>query len=224
MHKWFTPHEGELVRRYTTPLKVQQFLNAIPYNDETGRETLRSFRGVVADHSAHCLEAALAAATVLEQHGYPPLLLDLESQDQLDHVVFLYRKDGNWGTVGRSRDPGLHGRKPRFRSLRTLVESYAAPFVDFTGRIIGFAVLDLANLGNYDWRFSERNVWRVQRALIETPHRRFHMPNRSYRFWHERYVAYRKRFPDRKPLYYPNRSCWKPGYPGPDCSAMISQH
>ena len=41
--------------------------------------------------SAHCLEGALTAATILEQHGYPPLLLDLESQDKLDHVLFLLR-------------------------------------------------------------------------------------------------------------------------------------
>ena len=63
---------------------------------------------------AHCLEAALFAAVVLEQHGYPPLLLSFESIDRLDHVIFVYKQRGRWGSVARSRDPGLHGRKPVF--------------------------------------------------------------------------------------------------------------
>ena len=209
----FTADEWRTVCHRNTPFKAQQFLNALPYNYETTRETLRSFRGVIAHQSAHCLEAALSAATILEQHGYPPLLLDLESQDHLDHVLFLYKRNAKWGTVARSRDPGLHGRKPVFRTVRELVESYAAPFVDFTGRIVGFGVYDLAELGSYDWRLSTRNVWRVQCALIEMPHRRFHMSNQQYRYWYDRYLAYRDRYPHRKPLYFPNRSCWKPGYP-----------
>ena len=65
---------------------------------------------------AHCLEAALAAAVILEQHGYPPLVLSFESIDELDHVLFVYRQRGRWGSIARSRDPGLHGRKPVFRT------------------------------------------------------------------------------------------------------------
>ena len=59
---------------------MQRWLNALPYNVEDGGETLRTFRGVVAHGTAHCLEAALFAAVVLEQHGSPPLLLSFESQ------------------------------------------------------------------------------------------------------------------------------------------------
>jgi len=209
----FTVNEWNTICHQSTPYKVQQFLNAIPYNDESSKETLRSFRGVVRQRTAHCLEAALSAAVILEQRRFPTLLLDLESQDDLDHVVFLYQRRGKWGTVGRSRDPGLHGRKAMFHTVRDLVESYADTFVDRTGRIIGFGVYDLAVLGNYDWRLSERNVWRVERALIEMPHRRYKMPEQRYQIWHRRYLAYKKRYPHRKPLYYLNRSCWTPGYP-----------
>jgi hypothetical protein len=211
--KTFTDKEWKIIRQHRTPHQVQQFLNALPYNFETDKETLRSFREVVRHASAHCLEAALSAAVILEQHGYPPLLLDLVSQDDLDHVLFLYRKGGKWGTVARSRDPGLHGRRPVFGTLRELADSYADPYVDFSGRIVGFGLCDLADLGSYDWRLSERNVWRVERFLIEMPHRAFRMSNRRYRTWYERYLAYKKRHPNRKPLYYPNRRDWKPGYP-----------
>jgi hypothetical protein len=89
-----TPAERRLVARLRTPLDVQRHLNALPYNTEPppGRATLRSFRGVVRHHTAHCLEAALFAATVLEQHGYPPLVISFESIDELDHVIFVYQK------------------------------------------------------------------------------------------------------------------------------------
>ena len=208
----FTADEFCIVQANNSPYRVQQFLNGLQYNDECDVETLRSFRGLVSHQSAHCLEAALAAAVILEFHGYPTLLLDLESQDHLDHVVFLFQRNGRWGTVARSRDPGLHGRKPVFESVRQVVESYAAPFIDFSGRIIGYGLFDLRELGTYDWRLSKRNVWKVQRTLIEMPHRKFHMPDADYRIWYERFAAYKRRYPQHKPLYYPNRQSWTKGY------------
>jgi len=210
----FTRAELRVVERNRSPQRVQRWLNSLPYNRELAGETLRAFRGVVRTGTAHCLEAALSAATILDQHGFEPLLLDLESQDQLDHVLFLFRgSDGRWGTVGRSRDPGLHGRRPVFATLRALVDSYFDPFVDLSGRIIGYGVCHLEDLGGYDWRLSSRNVWKVQRHLVDMPHRSFHGSERRYHLWHQRYIAYRRRFPDRKPLYYPVRRSWMPGYP-----------
>ena len=64
---------------------------------------------------AHCLEATLFAATVLEQHGYPPLVLSFESIDELDHVIFVYKRNGLVGLRRSLPRPGLHGRKPVFR-------------------------------------------------------------------------------------------------------------
>ena len=108
----FTASEQRLIRRLRSPLAVQRYLNRLPYNTETRGDTLRSFRQVARKGTAHCLEAALFAACVLEQHGYPPLVMGLESIDGLDHVIFVYKHRGRWGSVARSRDPGLHGRKP----------------------------------------------------------------------------------------------------------------
>lgn len=123
------------------------------------------------------------------------------------------KRAASGGTVARSRDPGLHGRKPVFSTLRGLEDSYADPYVDFAGRIVGYGVCNLSDLGIYDWRFSTRNVWKVERFLIEIPHRRFRMSGKRYQYWYERYCAYRKRYPHRKSLYYTNRSLWTPGYP-----------
>lgn len=206
----FTPAERRLVRRLRTPPLVQRFLNELPYNTEPppAGPTLRSFRGVVRSGTAHCLEAALAAAVILEQHGYPPLVLSFESIDELDHVLFVYQESGRWGSVARSRDPGLHGRTPVFRTARDLASSYVEPYVDFTGRITGYAVVDLRGLGTYDWRLSERNVWKVERYLLEYAHRPIRSSDERIDRLRKRYFEFRRQFPDRKPVDYAGREHW----------------
>jgi hypothetical protein len=210
----FTAAERRLIRKLRTPPAVQEFLNALKYNTEPppGRATLRSFRGVVRHQTAHCLEAALSAAVILEQHGYPPLVLSFESIDQLDHVIFVYRHRGRWGSIARSRDPGLHGRKPVFATPRALALSYVDPYVDYTGRITGYAVVDLRTMGDYDWRLAERNVWKVERMLLEYPHRAIRSSDRHIDRLRQRYIEYRRRV-GRKPIYYPRTNRWTPVAP-----------
>jgi hypothetical protein len=205
----FSPRERRLIAKLGTPLAVQRFLNRLPYNEEPhGRATLRSFRGVVRHGCAHCLEAALFAATVLEQHGYPPLVLSFESIDDLDHVLFIYRARGGWGSVARSRDPGLHGRKPVFATPRALALSYFDPYIDYTGRITGYAVVNLADaMAEYDWRLARTNVWKVERALLEYPHRSIASSDKRVARLRRWYRSYRARH-GRKPVKYRGRERW----------------
>ena len=207
----FTARERRLIARLRTPAAVQSYLNRLPYNTEPAPRgaTLRSFRGVVGHGSAHCLEAALFAAVVLEQHGYPPLVLSFESIDHLDHVIFLYRQDGRWGSIARSRDPGLHGRLPVFATPRALALSYVDPYVDFTGRVTGYAVVDVRKeMGTYDWRLAPTNVWKVERMLLDHPHRRIRTSDRRFRILRARYKKFRAANEGRKPLYYGGRERW----------------
>jgi len=205
----FTARERRLVASLRTPLAVQRFLNRLPYNTEPGgRATLRSFRGVVRHGCAHCLEATLFAAVVLETHGYPPLVLSFESIDALDHVIFVYRRDGRWGSVARSRDPGLHGRRPVFATARALAQSYVDPYIDFTGRITGYAVVDLRVMGSYDWRLADTNVWKVERMLLDHPHRSIASSDRRVDWLKARYRAFRDAYPGLKPVLYRGREKW----------------
>jgi hypothetical protein len=205
-----TRAEHQVIDRLRSPLAVQGWLNALPYNSEAGGETLRSFRGVVRTGTAHCLEAALAAAVIMEQHRYPPLVLSFESIDLLDHVIFVYRAPTGWGSVARSRDPGLHGRKPLFATPRALALSYVESYVDLTGGIKAYAVVDLRVMGNYDWRLSEKSVWKVEQMLLDWPHRRLVPARDKIDAMRRRY----RRFLDEhgfKPWkYYKGRDRWAP--------------
>lgn len=204
----YRPAERRLVDALRTPREVQAWLRSLPYNWEGDGKTLRTLRGVVRRQEANCVEAVLAAAAILEQHGHPPLVLDLESQDELDHVLFLYRAGGRWGSIGKSRDAGLHGRKPVFRSVRELVLSYVDPYVDGSGRILGYGTADLDRLTHADWRLSAGNVWSVERALYRIRHRRLVTSDRRYERTLRRYLAFRRRHPTRQATYYPDRHRW----------------
>jgi hypothetical protein len=204
----FTARERRIIETHRTPAQVQRYLSALRYNCETHGETLASFRTSLRRGKVHCLEAALVAAAVLEQHGYPPLLLSLESQDKLDHVVYPFRRNKLWGAIARSRDTALHGRRPVFRNLRQLAWSYFDPYVDTTARITGYGLGDLRELGNYDWRFSGRNVWKVERYLCEIPHRALNSSERRYRQLVARFVAFRQTNPTGTPTYFDNKDVW----------------
>jgi len=204
----FTPAERRVIERLRSPLAVQRWLNELPYNQEQGGETLRSFRGVVRTGTAHCLEAALSAATILEQHRFPPLVLSFESIDLLDHVIFVYRSPTGWGSVARSRDPGLHGRKPVFATPRALALSYFDTYIDFTGCIKGYAVVDLRVLGTYDWRLSEKNVWKVEQLLLDWPHRRITYSRPRVDQLRRRYEAFYERHGYKPWKYYRRRDRW----------------
>lgn len=205
----FTAAERRLIRTLRTPRAVQRYLNdTLKYNDEPDGPTLKSFREVVRQKNVHCLEAALFAAAILEHHGYPPLLLSFESIDQLDHVLFIYKKQGRWGAIARSRDPGLHGRKPVYRSLRALAASYMAPFIDFSGEVTGFAPYDLRDLKGCDWRFSPRNVWKLETTLLNIPHAKLRWKKarvNKQRAWYREWMA---AHPGQKPADYPGKETW----------------
>ena len=164
---------------------------------------------MVRHHTANCIESALTAATVLEQHGYAPLVMSLASIDLLDHVIFVYRTAGRWGSVARSRDPGLHGRKPVFRTLRDLARTYMDPYIDRTGQVTAFGTVDLRVLGRYDWRLATHHVWKVERLLYEIPHQPLPSSKARVAALRRKYVAYLDAHNGRKPIYY-DRSTWTP--------------
>ena len=110
--------------------------------------------------------------------------------------------------MARSRDPGLHGRKPVFATPRALALSYFDEYIDFTGGIKAYAVVDLRVLGNYDWRLADGNVWKVERLLLDWPHRRIAYSKSRVSRLRRRYRAFRDAHGYKPWKYYSRRNRW----------------
>ena len=93
---------------------------------------------------------------------------------------------------------------------RALASSYVDTYVDYTGRVKGYAVADLRELGNYDWRFSRRSVWKAERFLLEYPHQRVTPSRERTQVLRARYKAFRAAHGNLKPVDYERRDRWTP--------------
>ncbi len=115
----------------------------------------------------------MLAAAALRLNGQPPLLMDLESVHDDDHVIALYRERGLWGGIAKSNFAGLRFRAPVYRTLRELALSYFENYYNLRGertlRNYSGAV-NLARLDSQDWMTSERDVWCVPELLIAARH------------------------------------------------------
>jgi hypothetical protein len=188
----FTQEERSLIRRLNTPAKVQKFLiREIAYDNQDDLderdETWRSLRRVIREKKAHCFEGALTAAAILMQHKYPPLIVCMEARD-IDHVLFVYRRSGKWGSVAKSRDDNLLSRTPRYRTLRDLVMSYYPLFynlqtndlTDITLR--GYAKVDL-RMFERDWITTEEDLTFIEDHLYHISYRKLFPRSRQDRFY-----------------------------------------
>jgi hypothetical protein len=185
-----TVQENRLFRRLSTPWKIQEYLDALPYNKEPNGDTCRSPRRTIRDETAHCLEAAFLAAAALRIHGCPPWILDLESVRDDDHVIAVFRIDGCWGSIGKSNYAGLRFREPVYRTLRELAMSYFEHYYNLKGEKTLRAFSRPVNLARFDamnWMTAEEDVWEIPEYLTTISHtpvlrtrRRMYMDKRSY--------------------------------------------
>ena len=100
----FTPSELRTLRALKTPAGIQKFLDDLPYNLSY---TARSPKKVLHDRIASCLEGGIFAAAALRVIGFPPLIFDLEAEQDTDHVIAIFKVRGHWGAVAKSNFTGL---------------------------------------------------------------------------------------------------------------------
>jgi hypothetical protein len=176
--------ELRLLRKLSTPEKIQKYLDDLPYNKEKEGETCRSPRLVIRHNTAHCFEGALFAAAALRVDGWPPLILDLEAVRDDDHVIAVYRANGFWGAIGKSNYAGLRFRSPVYRTLRELVLSFFEHYYNLKGEKTLRAYSRPVNLARFDsvhWMISEEPLWQIPEYLVEIKHTRiFEATQRMY--------------------------------------------
>jgi hypothetical protein len=167
--------ELHTLRRLNTPARIQDFLETLRYSHDHGRDMLRSPRRVLRERSAHCIEGALVAAAALLVSGVRPLLLDVRStDDDLDHVVTLFRRHGHWGAISKTNHAVLRYREPVYRTVRELAISYFHEYFLNDGRktMRDFSEpYDLVRHHGTEWITSETDLWDIATSLDASPHR-----------------------------------------------------
>ena len=97
----WTKDEIAFLRIMSNTDKIQGFLDSIDYNPDY---ECRSPRWVMRKRSAHCFEGALFAAAALQFIGYRPLIVDMKAFNDDDHVIAVFKENGYWGAVAKSKD------------------------------------------------------------------------------------------------------------------------
>lgn len=126
----WTKEEIGILNKLSDPDKIQKYLDSLDYNPNY---ECRSPRWVIKKRSAHCFEGAIFAAAALNFIGYKPLLIDMKSHNDDDHVIAIFKEDGHWGAVAKSNFTTLRYREPVYRSVRELVMSYFEFYFNLIG-------------------------------------------------------------------------------------------
>lgn len=158
------------LRALKTPVRIQKFIDGLDYQYD---DTAGSPRRTLCERKGHCLEGALLAAAAFRVNGFPPLLMDLESVRDDDHVLALYRERGLWGAVAKSNFAGLRFRAPVYRTLRELALSYVDHYYNLRGERTLRAysrAIDLTRIDHLQWMTAEDDVWCVTDLLIQARH------------------------------------------------------
>lgn len=166
----FTKAELKKLRALKNPAGIQRFLDEVPYHLA---DTSWSPRLVLREETAHCLEGAIFGAAALRALGFPPLVWDLEADDDTDHVLAVYRERGHWGAIAASNYSGCRGREPVYRTLRELAMSYFDTYFNLRGKrsLRRFSrPVDLSRFDDRRWMTAEGSVWFIAEHLCHIPH------------------------------------------------------
>lgn len=166
----FTPAEVRKIRALKNPHGIQRFLNETPYHLA---RSAWSPRRVLRERTSHCLEGAIFAAAALRVLGFPPLILDLEAENDTDHVIAVFQIRGYWGSIANSNYAGCRYREPVYRSLRELAMSYFDDYFNLRAERTLRTFSRPVNLCRFDdrgWMTSEKDVWYIPEYLLDIPH------------------------------------------------------
>jgi len=166
-----TAPELRALRALKTPAGIQRFLDDMPYHLAG---TAWSPRRVLREKTAHCLEGAVLAAAALRVLGFPPFILDLEADQDTDHVIAIFKSRGHWGAIAKSNFTGCRAREPVYRTLRELALSYFNVYFNLRAERTLRRYSRPVNLARFDhlhWMTTEKNIWFIAEYLCEISHR-----------------------------------------------------
>ncbi len=147
-----------LLKDLDTPFNIQEYLDSIPYNST---ERTLSPLMVIRERMAHCMDGGMFAAAALRNLGYPPLIVDLEADNDDDHIIAVFREGRCWGAIAKSNTTVLRFREPVYRSLRELAMSYFDLYYNLNSQktLRSYSrVIDLSRFDDRNWETTEEDL------------------------------------------------------------------
>lgn len=172
-----SPREADFLRRLSPAWRIQRYLDGLDY-DQAG-EGCRSPRRVLRERRVQCMDGALFAAAALRLQGHPPLIVDLEAEEDDDHVLAVFRRNGRWGAIARSNYSGLRYREPVFRTIRELALSYVECYFNLRREKTLRRHSNPVNLRRFDgrqWMTTEDDLWDIAEHLVGVRHHQLLTP------------------------------------------------
>ncbi len=162
-------HLEQKKKEITNPEQAQDFINTLNYDFEDGNidfdkkiihhYELDSPKVTLKEGKAHCYEGALLVAYLLEDDGYEDEILRMDNETHA-HGVFIYKKNNLFGAVGKSRYKSLQGRKPKYKTLNELVESYNKPLMKTAsakyGKFTSFHLESISKKYPLNWALKDK--------------------------------------------------------------------
>lgn len=166
--------ELSFLKSLDTPRKIQDYLDSIPFNFEEKGETCMSPRRTLREGKAHCLEGAMLACVCLMLQGEKPLILNLKvREDDYDHVVALYERNGYWGAISKTNHSVLRFRDPVYMSVRELAMTYFHEyFLVSNGEKTMRGYSSPINIRKFGtkWITKEEELWDIGVSIFKAPH------------------------------------------------------
>jgi hypothetical protein len=169
-----THHEEVFLRSLSSPEKIQNYLESIPFNHEEGGETNRSAYQVIAHKKAHCLEGAFLACAALRLQKRKPCIVSLKvTENDYDHIITVYKEKGYFGAMSKTNHAVLGWRDPVYKTIRELVMSYFHEyFLVKNGEktLRGYSYINLHRFGT-TWIDSSHNLDDIAIAISNAKHK-----------------------------------------------------
>lgn len=196
--------EKNLIARLNTPEKIARYMHEeLTYDKQDDYPdnllTNRSFRRVIRDKKAHCLEGVFFSAAIMREYGYFPYMVSMDAAPDFSHNIFVYkdRRTGRIGSLSLSRDSVLWERKPAYNSLKDLILSYYYVYTEYAKNLDDMDKVNdddafitlrgyshLIDLNKYlenrvDWVTGEKNVDKIEEDLYSVVYRKIVLDKES---------------------------------------------
>jgi hypothetical protein len=166
--------ELQLLKKLSTPQKVQDYLSKLPINFEKNGDTLMSPRRVMREKKAHCIEGAMFAALALWIQGREPLLMDFRTRpDDDDHVIAPFVINRYWGALSHTNHGTLRYRDPIYKNPRELALSYFHEYMHYNNgekTLVSYSKPYNLRKLKPTWITDEKDLWYMVKLLDDLPH------------------------------------------------------